>query len=120
MFLSKTDKLEVFIELKHLNNKKSLDTFGLSNFFLKIVSPTISDQLSPIFNICIKEECFPNLIYIDRVIPIHKEVLKNEAGNCRPISLIPAMGKLFKKLLHKRILDFLKNMRYYQGGSWVI
>ena len=27
LFLSKTDKLEVFNELKPLNNKKSLDTF---------------------------------------------------------------------------------------------
>ena len=33
LFLRKTDKPEVFNELKHLNNKKSLDIFGLSNFF---------------------------------------------------------------------------------------
>ena len=105
LFLSKTDKLEVFNELKHLNNKKSLDTFGLSNFFLKIVSPTISEQLSQIFNKCVEEECFPILLKIGVVIPIHKEGPKSEAGNYRPISLLPVVGKFFEKFLHKRILD---------------
>ena len=115
LFLSKTDKLEVFNELKHLNNKKSLDTFGLSNFFLKIVSPTISEQLSQIFNKCIEEECFPDLLKIGVVIPIHKEGPKNEAGNYRPISLLPVVGKLFEKLLHKRILDFLIKHKVLSG-----
>ena len=84
MFLSKTHKLEVFNELKHLNNKKSLDTFGLSNFFLKIVSPTISEQLIQIFNKCVRVDCFPNLLKIGVVITINKEGPKNEAGNYDP------------------------------------
>ena len=100
LFLRKTDKLEVFNELKHLNNKKSLDTFGLSNFFLKIVSPTISEQLSQIFNKCVEEECFPNLLKTGVVIPIHKEGPKNEAGNYRPI-LLPVVRKLFEDFAQK-------------------
>ena len=101
LFLSKTDKLEIFNELKHLNKKKTLNTFGLSNFFLKVVSPTISEQLSQIFNKCVDEERFSNLLKIGVVIPIHKEGPKNEAGNYRPISLLPVVGKLFEKLVTK-------------------
>ena len=85
-FQSKTDKVEVFNELKRMNNKKSLDTFRLSIFFQKTVSPTISEELSRIFNKCIEEDCFPNLLKIGKMIPIHKEGPKIDAGNHRPIS----------------------------------
>ena len=96
-----------------MNNKKS--TFGLSNFFLKIVSPTISEQLCQIFNKCNEEECFPNLLKIGIVIPIHKEGPENEAGNYRPIASLPVVGKLFEKLLHKRFLDSLVKHRALSG-----
>ena len=46
------------------------------------------------------------------VIPIHKEGPKNEAGNYRPISLV---GKLFEKLLHKRIFEFLIKNKVLSG-----
>ena len=101
MFLSKTDKLESFNELKHLNNKKSLRYFWTIKFVLKIVSPTLSEQLSQIFNKCIEEDCFRNSLRIGRVITIHKEGPKNEARKYRPISLLPAVGRLFENLWHK-------------------
>ena len=49
------------------------------------------------------------------MIPIHREGPKNETGNYRPISLLPVAGKLFSKLLHKRILDFLKTHKALSG-----
>ena len=88
---------------------------GLSNFFLKIVSPTISEQLCQIFNKCNEEECFPNLLKIGIMIPIHEEGTKNEAGNYRPISSLSVVGKLFEKLLHKRFLDFLIKHQVLSG-----
>ena len=79
------------------------------------MSPTISEQLSQIFNKCVEEECFPNLLKIGVVIPIYKEGLKNEAGNYRPISLLPVVGKLFENLLNKRILGFLIKRKVLSG-----
>ena len=79
------------------------------------MSPTISEQLSQIFNKCVEEECFPNLPKNGVAIPIYKEGHNTEAGNCRPISLLPVVGKLFEKLLHKRILDFLIKHKVLSG-----
>ena len=79
------------------------------------MSPTISEQLSQNFNKCVKEECFPNLLKIGVAIPIHKEGPKNEAGNYRPISLLPLVGKLFEKLLHKRVLNLLIKHKVLSG-----
>ena len=112
MCLSTTDKLEVFNELKHLNNKRSLD------FFHKIVSPTISEQHSQIFKKCFEEACFPNLFKIGIVIPMHKEGPKIETRNNRPISLLPAVGKLFEKILQKN-LDFLIKHKVMSGRQLV-
>ena len=49
------------------------------------------------------------------MIPIHKEGPTNEARNYRPVSLLPVVGKLFEKLLHKRILDFLIKHKVLSG-----
>ena len=115
MFLSKTDKLEVFGELKPFDNKKSLDDIGLSNFSLKMVAPKISEELGQVFNKCIEEECLPNLPKIGNVIPFQMEEAKNETGNYRHISVLPAVGNVFGKLLHKRILDFLIKHKAISG-----
>ena len=40
-------------------------------------------------------------------MPFHKSGDRNDAGNFRPISLLPIISKVFEKLLFKRIEHFL-------------
>ena len=42
------------------------------------------------------------------VIPIHKGDSKTYAGNYRPISLLPILGKILEKLMYSRLLNFLQ------------
>ena len=85
-----TQKQEVFNRLKHLNNKKRPDSFGLQIFFSRL-SPTILEQLSQIFKMCMKEECFLNWTKTGRVTSIHKDGPKSVTGNYKLIRLLPAL-----------------------------
>ena len=46
---------------------------------------------------------------IASVIPLHKEVEKNEPNNFRPISLLPTLGKIFEKFILIRISNYIKD-----------
>ena len=62
---------------------------------------------------------FPNKLKIAKVIPLYKSGNRNCTSNYRPISILPTISKIFKKLLHKRIYNFLEhsNLIYdYQFG----
>ena len=49
----------------------------------------------------------PEVLKLAKFWPFHKSGDRNDAGNFRPISLLPIISKVFKKILFKRIEDFL-------------
>lgn len=64
-------------------------------------------QLTYIINACIKIGYFPTSWKIALVTPIHKAGKKeNEPSSYRPISLLPTMGKVLEKVIHKRLTKF--------------
>ena len=50
---------------------------------------------------------FPDVLKIAEVIPLFKGGDMHILGNYRPISLLPIFGKLFEKIIAKRLTDFL-------------
>ena len=57
----------------------------------------------------------PAILKTAKVIPIHKKNSKLEVSNYRPISLLSNIDKIFEKLMHSRLLEFLegKQILYY-------
>ena len=51
-----------------------------------------------------------------KVIPIHKKDSKLEVSNYRPISLLSNIDKIFEKLMHSRLIEFLEERQilYYK------
>ena len=52
---------------------------------------------------------FPSLLKTAKVIPIHKSGSRTDVHNYRPISLLSAFSKIFEKIMHKRITNFLES-----------
>ena len=50
---------------------------------------------------------FPDELKIARVIPLFKSGNRNLMSNYRPISILPTLSKIFEKLIHVRIYQFL-------------
>ena len=50
---------------------------------------------------------WPDALKSAEVIPIYKAGSKNEMTNYRPISLISNIAKIFEKIIHNRIINFI-------------
>ena len=77
--------------------------------FLKNCEPKLSYILAELFNVCLKESCFPDCWKVLSLVPIFKNVGERcTAKNYCPISLISLVRKVFEKLVNNRIVDNLE------------
>ena len=65
----------------------------------------IAPILSQIFNSCIDEGTFPDLMKHSKVIPIFKSGCKKNPSNYRPISILPALSKIFERIMLDQMLN---------------
>ena len=59
------------------------------------------------FNVCLSEGTYPDLLKIAKVVPIFKKGECNKMTNYRPISLLSQFNKIFEKLLYTYIYSHL-------------
>ena len=102
--LFKANSFEISRLFSKLNGKKSGNP--ISNHLLKGTKETICSYLNVLFNKCINESVFPDTFKTAEVIPLFKGGVREDLSNYRPISLLPAIGKLFEKLFATRIINF--------------
>ena len=89
-----------------MKNKKSCGEDGISNEILNCCSPIVDEYIAIAFNKCILEKTYPTCFEVAKVIPLHKKGDESDPAIYRPISLLSSLGKLFEKLLHKRMVKF--------------
>lgn len=115
-----TNEVEVFKIISSLKNRKAAGGDDVKNKVVKNASQIFSKKLVPIFNACYKLNYFPNSWKIAKIIPIPKPNKDPSfACNNRPISLLPAFGKIFEKLIASKLRFILceKNViQNYQFG----
>ena len=106
MCIRPVDSSEIFEIIKHLKNKATLD---IKIPALKVAneSGTFTNILAVLINQSFEQGVFPDPLKIARVVPIHKEGQKTDVSNYRPISLLSAFSKIYEKLMHSRLLNFL-------------
>ena len=81
----------------------------ISVVVLKNCEPELSYILAELFNKYLKECCFPDCWKVSSVVPLFKNVgERSTAKNCRPVSLLSVVSKVFEKLVNNRIVDHLE------------
>ena len=81
---------------------------------LKKASEDLSPYLKTAFNKCINAGVFPQSMKIAKVIPIFKDGQTNLASIYRPISILGNLSKLFEKVIHKRLMNYLEKRESFQ------
>ena len=71
-----------------------------------------------LYNECLKHGLFPQCLKIAKIVPFFKSGYRSEPTNCRPISLLPAIGKQLVKLLYKRIYTFLSKNNTFSKNQF--
>ena len=70
----------------------------------RILGPVLASY----FNYFMKEGIFPDILKIGRITPIYKNKgSKQNFNNYRPISILAIFGKIFEKIIFKRLYSFL-------------
>ena len=107
IFLRPVESSEVHDVIRNFKNKSTLDTkieplkLANKNFFF---TETIAKMISSSF----EQGIFPQALKLARVVPIHKEGSRTDVTNYRPISLLSTLSKVYEKLMHNRVYEFLE------------
>ena len=80
---------------------------SISMHIVKNAFNTIKKPLGHIINISFSTGIFPLELKIARVLPLYKSGEASHFSNYRPVSVLPAISKVFEKLLYQRLLSFV-------------
>ena len=81
--------------------------------------PELSYILAELFNMCLKECCFPDCGKVLLVVPAFKNVgEKSTAKNYHPGSLLTVVNKVFEKLVNNRIVVDLEKSGYFSNFQY--
>ena len=97
---------EVHQIINKFKNKATLDTKIEPMKFASEVAK-FTEILAKIVNSSFSQGIFPCALKSARVVPIHKGGCKTDVTNYRPISLLCSFSKIYEKLMHVRVLEFL-------------
>ena len=93
----------------NLDLSKSSDPDCIPVLVLKNCEPELSYILAELFHMCLLESCFLDCWKGLLVVLVLKNVQERSiAKNYCPVSLLPVVSKVFKKLVKNRILDQLE------------
>jgi uncharacterized protein (UPF0371 family) len=107
MFMPPTDTHEIIKCIDSMKHKHSSGHDKITSSLLKYIKYNIASPLSILINKSLQTGTLPNLLNLAKVVPIHKAKTKELLSNYRPISLLPIVSKLFEKIVHKRLYNFL-------------
>ena len=101
--------------IKNLKPKRSSGHDGLSMFLLKQLADLLAEPLAYIINCSLELSVFPEKLKIAKIIPIHKKENPHLIENYRPISLLPAISKIFEKVVHEQLFSyFTENKLFFE------
>lgn len=89
---------------KNIKRKGTEDLWGLSTKAIASIIENIAPFLALIFNCCITDGIFPDLMKMSKIIPIYKSGCSKNPSNYRPISILPVLSKIFERILLNQML----------------
>ena len=94
--------------LMSLDPNKACGVDGISAKLLKMVAPAISQSLTCLFNASLTSGETPKEWKSAHVTPVPKGGDSDAVTNFRPISVLPVVTKVFERLIHHQLYNYLQ------------
>ena len=107
MFLEPSNISEIVALMQALDVNKAVGHDNIPAFFIKVSKFVIAPYLNILIDFAFSNGIFPDSCKTAKVIPLLKSGNVNDLNNYRPISILTCFSKIFEKLLHKRLYEFL-------------
>ena len=101
---------EVLKELTTMRNDSSTGPDQIPAKYLKLVAEYIASPLMHIINSYISYQRFPDAWKQARVSPIPKITNPTEEDHLRPISILPVLSKVYKRLVLYQLLTYINQL----------
>ena len=110
--------------LQRMKANKATGHDHISPRALEASIPSITQPLSHLINTIITSRAVPDSWKRREIVPHHKKDSQLEKENFRPVTVLPAMSKIFEHLIHQQLTVrfekiFQKFYIWIQKISWV-
>ena len=99
------------------NKAMGIDSIDLKS--LKVVADIVANSIARLINLSIATGNCPSLRKTSIITPVYKSGEKLLYSNYRPISILPLLSKIWRKLVSKQVLHYLNTNnileKYYSG-----
>ena len=106
-------KNEVKKEIESLDTKKSSTYGSIPATILKQCVNAYLPHLTNSINYSIQHSNFPQELKLSEVIPVYKKLDPLQKENYRPVSLLPHVSKIFERIIHKQITNYMTDKLAY-------
>ena len=116
--LREINVLEITKTLQKCRNRSAPGEDQISYFILKNLDRENLSNIALIYNSCLKTGYFPNAWKQAKVVMLPKPGKDlTKPTSYRPISLLPAMGKIFERIVASRFSAFLEKVDYFDENQ---
>ena len=78
----------------------------------------IAEPIAKLINCSIRSGIFPDTLKIAKVCPVFKSGEKDRFENYRPISVLPSFSKVFEKIVHIRLSNYLESCNILSDNQY--
>ena len=108
IFLFNCYFVEVINTINDLKPKQTCGIDEISNLLLIRSCYVIAPYLTYLCNLSFNSGIFPKNLKLAKILPLHKAESRSDMNNYRPIALLSSISKVFEKLMHSRIYNYLE------------
>ena len=93
--------------IHNLSSRKGTGSDGISVKILKLAAPVLCQPLTRFFYLSLEEGCLPRKWKVARVTPLHKDDVRDNEDNYRPVSVLSVLSKLIEKHVARSLMNYL-------------
>ena len=103
--------------INNLDTSKATQQGDIPTKIIKDNKDIFSYFISASFSNAVNKGVFPDELKHADIKPIYKKESRNEKENCRPVSILPNLSKIFERCIYDQLKDYFeKLLSKYQCG----